>query len=191
MPINENEKALIKKAIMGDEVSFETLIFSCKGKAYSIAFRYLRNQEDAMDALQESFIKIYRHLDKFNFESSFDTWVYRIVVNTCNDMIKKTNARPKIEELHKYKDEIFEVEIVDTGLLPDERLLHKEESTYILACLEKILPEQKEILILRDIQGFTYEEIGTMLKCNIGTVKSRISRARQKMRDVYLMEQNQ
>lgn len=190
MAINEMEKALIKKAILGDEASFETLIFSCKGKAYSIAFRYLRNQEDAMDALQESFIKIYRHLDKFNFESSFNTWVYRIVVNTCNDMIKKSKARPQIEELNKHSHETYEVDIPDTGLLPEEKLINKEETIYILQCLEKIQQEHKEVLILRDIQGFSYEEIGNLLNCNIGTVKSRISRARQKMKEVYLMEQN-
>ena len=75
MTINNSEKELIKKAIMGDEASFEALIFSCKGKAYSIAFRYLRNREDAMDVLQESFIKIFRHLGKFMGLSDCDQYM--------------------------------------------------------------------------------------------------------------------
>ena len=189
MTINDYEKVLIKKAIMGDEASFETLIFSCKGKAYSIAFRYLRNREDAMDVLQESFIKIYRHLGKFNFESSFDTWVYRIVINSCNDLLKKNKTRPPSESIYKDYEANYAVEIADKGLLPDEKLIKKEESEYILECLDKLQQEQKEILILRDIHGFSYEEISELLKMNSGTVKSRISRARENLKRIYLMEQ--
>lgn len=95
MTLRAAETELIRKALRGDDESFEALIFSCRSKAYNIAFRYLRNHEDASDALQESFIKIYRNLAGFKGESSFDTWVYRIVVNTCNDMIKKIRAGRK------------------------------------------------------------------------------------------------
>lgn len=189
MTINDYEKELIKKAIMGDEASFETLIFSCKGKAYSIAFRYLRNREDAMDVLQESFIKIYRHLGKFNFNSSFDTWVYRIVINSCNDLLKKTKSRPPSESIYKDSDANYHFEIVDKEPLPDEKLIKKEEAEYILECLDKLQQEQKEMLILRDIHGFSYEEISELLKMNLGTVKSRISRARENLKKIYLMEQ--
>jgi len=189
MTINDYEKTLIKKAITGDEASFESLIFSCKGKAYSIAFRYLRNREDAMDVLQESFIKIYRHLGKFNFDSSFDTWVYRIVINSCNDQLKKTKSRPPSDSIYKDYESNYAVEIADKGLLPDEKLIKKEEAEYILECLDKLQQEQKEILILRDIHGFSYEEISELLKINSGTVKSRISRARENLKRIYLMEQ--
>ena len=88
----KSEKELIAAAKAGDERSFELLITQCKTKAYNIALRYLRNEEDAMDALQESFIKIYRHLDSFKEGSKFETWVYRIVVNTCNDMLRKNSG---------------------------------------------------------------------------------------------------
>ena len=189
MAINDFEKELIKKAIRGDEVSFETLIFSCKGKAYSIAFRYLRNQEDAMDVLQESFIKIYRHLNKFNFESSFDTWVYRIVINACNDHLKKAKGRPPVENYYNEHEPNYQKSIADKALQPDEKLIEKEEAAYILECLDKLQLEQKEILILRDIQEFSYDEISELLKINIGTVKSRISRARENLKRIYLMEQ--
>lgn len=186
MAINEFEKVLIRKAVMGDEASFETLIFSCKGKAYNIAFRYLHNQEDALDALQESFIKIYRNLSKFNHESSFDTWVYRIVVNTCNDMLKKSKNRPQTEGMHKDNDGEYVMEIPDYTNLPENRLLEKESASHLMHCLEQLAVEQKEIILLRDIQGFSYEEISKILQCSIGTVKSRISRARQKLREIYL-----
>ena len=173
--IDENE--LIKKAKRGDEESFEALILSCKGKAYNIAFRYMGNEEDALDVMQESFIKIYRHLDKFNGQSRFDTWVYRIVVNTASDMLRK-NKR------NEHDDILIEIADHDPG--PEEQLEKKEESGYILSCLNRLADEHKEVLILRDINGFAYDEIAKMLDCSMGTVKSKISRARQKLKEIYL-----
>jgi len=172
-----NERELIKKAKKGDEESFEALILSCKGKAYNVAFRYMGNEDDAYDAIQESFIKIYRHLDKFNEQSRFDTWVYRIVVNTCNDMLRK-NKRENHEEI------VIEIPDKDPG--PAELLERKEESGYILQCLNSLGTEHREVLILRDIKGFAYDEIAGILDCSMGTVKSKISRARQKLKEVYL-----
>jgi len=185
--VDEIQLRLIEKAKKGDEESFETLILSCKGKAYSIAYRYLRNEEDAMDALQESFIKIFRGLKGFNGESQFDTWVYRIVVNTCNDFIRKQKSRPQTEELFRNQesDEEYEIQIADSRDNPEERLEQKELGQYIMECLEKLKEEYREILILRDINGFSYEEISKILNCNEGTVKSRISRARQKLKEIY------
>jgi len=172
-----NEQELIQKAKKGDEDCFETLILSCKTKAYNIAFRYMGNEEDALDVLQESFIKIYRHLDKFNEHSRFDTWVYRIVVNTSNDLLRK-NKKNQHEEI------LVEVADHEPGL--EEMYIQNEESCYILHCLNQLPDDQKEMLILRDINGFAYDEIAEMLNCSMGTVKSRISRARQKLKEIYL-----
>lgn len=186
--VNEIQHKLIEKAKKGDEQSFETLILSCKGKAYSIAFRYLRNEEDALDALQESFIKIYRGLGKFNGECQFDTWVYRIVVNTCNDFLRKYKRQVQTEELQKIgnDDSEYEVQLPDNEAGPDEKLLKKENSEYIIKCMEFLSDEHRQAIILRDIKGFSYDEIAEILECSEGTVKSRISRARQKLKEIYL-----
>ncbi|MCL1982834.1 MAG: sigma-70 family RNA polymerase sigma factor [Clostridiales bacterium] len=183
----KNEKELIRKAKGGDEGSFEALISSCKGKAYNVALRYMANEEDALDALQESFIKIFRHLDKFNEQSRFDTWVYKIVVNSCNDMLRKSKKNQYADSVYRYDggDEAA-IEIVDKSPGPPELLERKEESAYILNCLERVGVEHKEILVLRDIQGFAYDEISEILDCPVGTVKSKISRARQKLKEIYL-----
>ena len=190
MAANYDERTLITRAIEGDETSFETLILSCKGKAYSIAFRYMKNEEDALDALQESFIKIYKSLPSFNFKSKFDTWVYRIVVNTCSDMLRKTKVRSNVTAIvplvNGSGDEEYELEIPDDSPGPEATYTKKEDSEYILMCLEKIPIQYKEVLILRDIKGFSYDEISEILECSIGTVKSRISRARISLRNVYL-----
>lgn len=191
MSENHDECTLIMNAIKGDERSFETLILSCKGKAYNLAFRYMKNEEDALDALQESFIKIYKNLASFNFQSKFDTWVYRVVANTCSDMLRKNRNQAlgsNILSLYggNSEDEEYEFEIPDNSDNPEVFYEKKEESSYILRCLEKLPEQHREIVILRDIQGCSYEEISEILDCSIGTVKSRISRARLKLREIYI-----
>ncbi|MBQ4576316.1 MAG: sigma-70 family RNA polymerase sigma factor, partial [Firmicutes bacterium] len=135
----KTEKELIALAKAGDERSFELLIEQCKTKAYNIALRYLRNEEDAMDALQESFIKIYRHLESFREGSKFDTWVYRIVVNTCNDMLRKNHGAP-VEYLNRSdeEEEEYTLELPDTDPGPQESLLRKEQAKLILDALDYI-----------------------------------------------------
>ena len=190
--IDNTEKELINKAKRGDEDSFEALILSCKEKAYNIAYRYMQNEEDALDVMQESFIKIFRHLSKFNEQSRFDTWVYRIVVNTCNDMLRKNKKISYIDTVYKNEgQEDIAIEIPDKAPGPEEIVEKKEESEYILECLNKLGDEHREVLVLRDMNGFSYDEIAEMLDCSMGTVKSKISRARQKFKDIFLrQEQN-
>ncbi len=191
MSADLREKQLIQKAKKGDEKSFESLILGCRTKAYNIAIRYLKNEEDALDALQESFIKIFRHLNSFKEDSRFDTWVYRIVVNTCNDMLRKNSGRKITDSIFRKDDDNKEtiLEIPDSTTSPEEVYDKKEKSEYILSCLDKLNQDQKEIIILRDIQGFSYDEISEILNCSVGTVKSRINRSRFRLRE-FLMEQN-
>ncbi|MGI6731327.1 MAG: RNA polymerase sigma factor [Anaerovoracaceae bacterium] len=184
---SQNEQYLIKKAQEGDEKSFESLISGCHKKAYNIAYRYLKNEEDALDALQESYIKIFRHLDKFKGDSKFETWVYRIIVNTCNDILRKNSKRKTTDSIYKISDENETIlEIPDLTQAPENIYDRKEETNILLQCLDQLNQNQKEIIILRDIQGFTYEEISEILQCTIGTVKSRLSRSRLKLREIYL-----
>ncbi len=185
----KSEKELIAAAKAGDEHSFELLILQCRTKAYNIALRYLRNEEDAMDALQESFIKIFRYLKNFKEDSKFDTWVYRIVVNTCNDMLRKNSALAAERTVCGDEEEDCAVKIPDSAPGPQEALLRREQIEQILKGMEQLKPEQREVIILRDIQGLSYEEVGSVLQCSIGTVKSRINRARGRLREI-LLEQN-
>lgn len=187
MSVDQRERELIKKAKSGDEGSFESLILGCQNKAFNIAIRYLKNEEDALDALQESFIKIFRHLHTFKEDSRFDTWVYRIVVNTCNDMLRKNSNQKITDSLFKSEDEKETmIEIPDLTGAPEEVLEKKEKSAHVLSCLEKLNTDQKEIIVLRDVHGFSYEEISEILNCSLGTVKSRINRSRLRLREIFL-----
>lgn len=186
----KSEKELISAAKAGDERGFELLIEGCKTKAYTIALRYLRNEEDAMDALQESFLKIYRHLGSFQEESKFDTWVYRIVVNTCNDILRKHKGAMTQSIVRGEEAEEYTLELPDTRPDPQEILLRKEQAEMMEAALDQLKPEHKEVIVLRDIQGFSYEEISEILSCSTGTIKSRINRGRNRLREL-LLEQNE
>jgi RNA polymerase sigma factor (sigma-70 family) len=187
----DGQELLIKKAKNGDVDSFEQLINSSKTKAYNIALRHLSNEQDALDALQESYIKIFRSLNSFREESSFDTWVYRIVVNTCNDTLRKNNSTHRTVSLYKNDadDQELFIEIPDYSGSPDRLLDKKETGKMILKSLEKLTPEHREAIILRDVQGFTYEEIAAILQVSVGTVKSRINRGRLILRNIILKEQ--
>lgn len=192
MEIRQNEAQLIKQAKRGDERSFETLILSCKGKAYNIALRYMRNEDDALDAVQESFIKIFRSLESFHEDSKFDTWVYRIVVNTCNDLLRKRKHRQEEPLEYETADETKAfVSIASAEMTPEEYFLQEEQKNYVMDCLNQLSKEHREILILRDLQGFSYEETAELLACSVGTVKSRISRARMKLKEIYLQNTEQ
>lgn len=182
-----DETLLIQKAKAGDDRSFELLVEGCRTKAYNTALRYLRNEEDAMDALQESLIKVFRHLDKFKGDCKFNTWVYRIVVNTCNDILRKNSSLKQTESLYKNSGEGETViEIKDTAPTPLEAFERLEDTQFLLDCLEMLSMEQKEIIILRDIQGFSYEQISEIQSCSVGTVKSRINRARGRLKMIFL-----
>lgn len=190
--MSSDEKALLSKAKKGDVESFEKLIENCKNKAYNIAFHILRNEEDARDALQDSFIKIFKALNSFREESSFSTWVYRIVSNTCADMLKKNSKHKHANMIYTYNDDDEkDIEIKDCSLNPEEITERKEKIRYILSCMDRLSDEHREIIILRDIHGFSYEEIARILQCSDGTVKSRINRARNNLKQMMMFSTEQ
>ncbi|HHX14239.1 MAG TPA: RNA polymerase sigma factor [Clostridiales bacterium] len=187
MAVELDELQLIEKAKAGDEVSFELLIAGCRTKAYNTALRFMQNEDDAMDALQESLIKVFRHLGNFKGNSRFDTWVYRIVVNSCKDLLRQAAPYKKMDPLVSDEDNGFSaIEPPDVSPGPAEVLENKETAGWIIDCLNRLPVEHKEIIILRDIQGFSYEEISQILELNLGTVKSRINRARLCLREIVL-----
>ncbi|MDD3350157.1 MAG: sigma-70 family RNA polymerase sigma factor [Eubacteriales bacterium] len=191
MSTDLNELRLIENAKNGDDVSFELLIKGCMTKAYNTALRFMRNEQDAADALQESLIKVFRHMEQFKGECRFDTWVYRIVVNTCNDMLRKNAPLKETDSLNRVDEEgDWLLELKDPAPAPEALFESKEAANRILRCLDLISAEHKEVIVLRDIQGFSYEEIGQIIDCSEGTVKSRINRARQRLRSMIL-EQNE
>ena len=183
-----DDKKLIEKAAGGDVEAFEKIIEEYQNIVYSIALRMSGNETDAFDMAQEVFIKLYRNLSKFDGRSKLSTWIYRVASNTCLDELKK---RKRIRDNTKSLNEEFEMaddsvvlEIKDTKPLPEEEIENSEIKETLNSAILKLSDQHKEVIILRDIEGFSYEEIADITKNSVGTVKSRLSRARSALRKI-------
>ena len=186
-----NERLLVERAREGDSAAFEKLVLLYERKVYATAFRYTGNEHDAMDVSQEVFIRVFRFLNTFNLESSFSTWIYRITVNACKDFIRKRTARGELPlEIADEESGDYTVEISDSTYDPVELYEQAELRQEIQQAIDSLPPSYKEIVVLRDLGGLSYGEISQELSIEIGTVKSRLSRAREKLRNFLLQNGN-
>ncbi len=176
------EYELVKKASKGDSSAFERLMQEQEKKMYSLAlFMCDNNHADAQDCVQDAMLRIFRSIGGFKGDASFSTWVYRITVNSCRDFHRRNKAwRTNTTSLDVMTENGFSPE--DERMLPEEEVLMDELSTDVRDAIVKLPRDMKEAVILRDIHGFAYEDIASMLQTNVGTIKSRISRGREKLR---------
>lgn len=183
----ENEE-LIGRAKNGDMSAFEQLILAHEKIVYNVALRTLNNIEDAKDISQEVFIKAFRSIEKFDGRSSFSTWIYRITMNTCIDEVRRRKGKSTVsfEEEMDAEEGSWKQQYADPGDTPEEKALRVEEQGEILTALNQISEEHKTVIILRDVQGLSYDEIAEITGLTLGTVKSRISRARIQLKQEIL-----
>jgi RNA polymerase sigma-70 factor (ECF subfamily) len=181
-----SDEQLVKRSLQGDNEAFEELVVKYQSKIYALSYRYMGNEEDAYDMAQESFIKAFRSLRSFKGDSSFGTWLYRVATNVCLDELRRRKRRivslSLDEPLATRDGDEVEKDIADTAPTADIIYEQKELSNYIQEVLNSMKPDHKTTIILRDIMELTYEEIAQVLNCNVGTVKSRLSRARDALR---------
>ena len=186
-----SEKALVQQAKAGDQNAFAQLVTAYESKIYNLALRYLGNREDAMDASQEVFLRVYRFLPGFQEESGFSTWIYRIGVNVCKDMLAKRGRRNEQPlEVPDEENESRTIEVADRRYEPEHIMGGVELRTVLADAISSLPEQQREMIVLRDIQGLTYDEIANVLSLESGTVKSRISRARENLRKKLLQNGN-
>ena len=164
----DEEKGYIERVLAGDESAYEPLVTENQTKVYRLALRILKNEADAEDAAQEAFLKAYTSLADFRGDSRFSVWLYRLTNNICIDMLRK-NTRAVIVSLQTEDDDGEETEIA----IPDER--------YSPERLAELPDDCREILALRESAGLSYDEIAAALSLEVGTVKSRLNRARKKL----------
>jgi RNA polymerase sigma-70 factor (ECF subfamily) len=177
---------LIKAFQGGDRAAFDKLVLRHKDKLFNLCYSFLGDYEEANDSSQEAFIKAYQGLKKFRFESSFSTWLYRIAVNTCTNKVKSLAYRQKKMTssldnpggMHEKRS----LDIRDDAPTPLMELEEKERQNLIRKAIDQLPPEHKAVVALRDIEGLSYEEIAEITGSNLGTVKSRLSRARIDLR---------
>ena len=178
-----SQESLIARAQAGDRPSFDRLVADAYTLVYNTAYRVLGDQDLAADATQMAFLRAYRSLPSFRGQSSFTTWLYRIVTNVCLDMVRAQRRQAPAVSTLGDETEPYTPDQPDERLGPEARVLQGELQAAVHGALARLRPEHRLVLVLYDLAGFPYEEIATMLDLPLGTVKSRLNRARNSLRE--------
>lgn len=190
LALSDGDDKLVKRAKKGDSRAFDLLVLKYQGRVVQLVSRYLNNAAEVEDVTQEAFIKAYRALPNFRGDSAFYTWLYRIAANAAKNHLVALGRRPS-SDMALDDSEVFDV----PGLLkdhesPDEVIMGQELEMLISRTIEELPVELRAALTLREFEGLSYEEIADVLECPIGTVRSRIFRAREAI-DVKVAQQLQ
>ncbi len=180
-----DERALIRRAQRGDRAAFDDLVRLYDRKVLGLAMRVVRSQEDARDLYQESFLKVYRALPRFRFESSFSTWLYRIVMNTCMDYLRRRKSRKELPapEPAEGGEEFFHTVAETRPEFSPERVMQSRQiQQRIHAALEGLNPRERMVFELRHYQGLKLRAIGELCDTSEETVKNCLFRATRKLR---------
>ena len=173
------DQALVERVQQGDKRAFDVLVLKYQNKIIQLAYRYVHDHDEAMDVAQEAFIKAYRSLGNFRGESAFFTWIYRIAINTAKNHLVASGRRPPKSDLDAQEAEQYEgasgLREYDT---PEHVLLRDELKETIAAAIDELPDDLRTAITLRELEGLSYEEIAEAMECPIGTVRSRIFRAR-------------
>ncbi len=181
-----DEAALIAAASKGDARAFNQLVIRYQGIAYNLAYRILGDEDAASDATQDAFVSAFKAMPRFR-GGSFKAWVLRIVTNACYDQLRARRRRPtsSLDDLEGDAD--HSPYLLDPAERPDEAVARRELDLVIQAGILTLPAEQRSVLVLSDLQGMDYHEIAQVTGLALGTVKSRLSRGRAKLRD-YLLD---
>jgi len=178
----EQEAMIVQRVIGGETQAFELLVLEYQKNVYNVALRITGNAEDAADMTQEAFIKAFNSIASFKGDSRFSVWLYRIVTNVSVDFLRSKSRRPESSlSVENDEGETVEMEIADEEFSPERLVEAKLSCEAVRRGLDSLPEDYKRILLLREIQGLSYEEIASVLNIEIGTVKSRIFRARKKL----------
>jgi len=181
----DEERRLVEFAQRGDVESFNELVRLFEGRVYNLCYRMLGDADSAADAAQDAFLSAFRNLRSFR-GGSFRSWMLRIATNTCYDALRVRKRRPSVSLDMEADDELASspLQIADTAESPDDFAQRRELAAAIQQGLTALPDEQRFVLILSDIQGLAYEEIAQIANTNLGTIKSRLSRGRARLREV-------
>jgi RNA polymerase sigma-70 factor (ECF subfamily) len=191
-PVEPSDIELVKRCQGGDYKAFDDLVTRHRGRVYAMIQNMVKNDADAWDLSQEAFLKVWKALPKFEARAQFSTWLYRITHNVVYDWLRKR----KIETAGELDDNLLDQESIAVGanvaptgqLRPDEALEQSELRGKIGEAMAKLSPDHREVVLLREVQGFEYKEIADALDCSIGTVMSRLFYARKKLQTLLTNE---
>lgn len=175
MEVNSEDFSLIDRFTQGDQEAFAMLVKKYQDYAFNIAYSLAGTHHGAEDIAQEAFVKVYQNISSFERKSSFSTWLYRIVINSAYNYIKRQK---------KYTGLEYDPQPLDARKISLERLEHKDKQDIIKRSIEKLPFKYRTVLVLKDIEGLSYFDIARVLQCSIGTVESRLSRARVMLKKI-------
>lgn len=183
------EKELICRVQKGDVGAFEPLVQTYEKQVYNLCLRMVGNAEDARDLAQEAFLKAWRGLGQYQYEAAFSTWLYRLTGNVCIDFLRQQKRRPAVS-LTLEQETTEELQLPDPEPTPEQKLLERESRQIVAEAMEQLETEFRQILTLRVVQNLPYEQIAQVMDLKVGTVKSRLARARAKLRKILLQNGN-
>jgi RNA polymerase sigma-70 factor (ECF subfamily) len=174
------DQQLVDKVKEGDKKAFNLLVLKYQNRVTNIVARYVKNSGDVADVTQEAFIKAYRALPNFRGDSAFYTWLYRIAVNSAKNYLVSQSRKPPASDVDAQEAEFYEgAEALHELASPENKLLTKEIETMLLRAIDRLPDELRVAITLREMEGMSYEEISEIMSCPVGTVRSRIFRARE------------
>ena len=176
-----SEKKIIEKVLGGDANAFEELVLRYEKTVYNLALRMVGDRDDAFDMTQEAFIKAYGSLSSFRGDSKFSVWIYRITTNVCLDFLRSKSRKQQVSLTVSDDDEDVQLDIPDPNADPEQQLIKKISMQSVEEGLKTLPDKQRQILVMRELGGMSYAEIGKALSLEEGTVKSRIFRARKRL----------
>jgi RNA polymerase sigma-70 factor (ECF subfamily) len=184
-----DERTLVEDARRGEAGAFRELVSRYQRRAYAVALGIVHDSDDARDICQDAFLKAYKGLATFEGDSQFFTWLYRIVTNLCIDHLrKKRGERVEFDETHPQDaaDDATGIAPQRTGFDPQRALADRELRSHIRKALDQLSPAHRAVLVLREVEGLSYQEMADLQGCSIGTIMSRLFHARKKMQKMLL-----
>ncbi len=187
MSNNIEDKEIIGKFLEGDIAYFDKLVLKYKQMVFNVCLKMLGDYDEALEVTQDIFLKVYESLKNFRFEAKFSTYLYKITLNSCRSRLKALRRRKleyfSIDEPLETAEGKLKREFESSCPNPKKVLEEKEKQSLVIKALFSLNPEYKEIIILRDIEGLEYKEIAKILNIDLGTVKSRLNRARNILKE--------
>lgn len=174
------DQALVERVQRGDKKAFDVLVLRYQHKVANLISRYVRDPSETLDVVQETFIKAYRALPKFRGDSAFYTWLYRVAINTAKNHLASQSRRPPGDDIDAEMAEQMDMGApLKEYATPENIAMEGEVAATIQAALDELPEELRTAIVLRELEGLSYEEIAQAMECPIGTVRSRIFRARE------------